>query len=247
MYQIRCQYWENPHWEPGASIPVDFESQIRIHKIYIPENLNQIPNYFELLSIEEKIRANKYIQLKDSQRFIIARGILKQLASQYLHIPASEITICIGPNKKPYIRSSSIKPLDYNISHSGNWIIIAFGLGNFGIDIEQIQTTFNYESLLPVCFSQIEQDYITNHSISRELFYRLWTRKESMVKATARGLDDNLPLLTCLDGEWELFDQFSNGQNWHVGTFPLDADHLSSISFTEGNKNILFIEQDISI
>lgn len=247
MSSIHCQYLENPQWELGNSKPIDFESEIRIHKIYIPDHVSAIPFYFGLLDDSEKKRAKNYLQAKDGQRFIIARGILKVLASQYLGIAALEVVIKVGANKKPFISVTSSTQLDYNISHSGNWILIAFGYGNIGIDVEEIQSSFNYESLLPVCFSQVEQECIHDYANPRVMFYRLWTRKESLVKATSKGLDDHLPLLTCLDGEWELLERFGHGLFWQTKSFTLDDHHVASISFSDSKKNILFIEQDIRI
>ncbi len=247
MSSIKCQYLEKPQWKLGNRDLYDFESEIRVHRFFIPSYLSTIPSCFILLNEEEKKRANNYLQQKDSQRFIIARGLLKTWASQYLGIPAKELEIIIGANKKPFITSASSLKLEYNISHSGNWIIMAFGIGSLGIDVEQIQTSFNFESLLPACFSNEEQSYIQTNTNSRELFYRLWTRKESFVKATSRGLDETLPQLICLDGEWELLSHFSMGNSWKVWSFDLDQDHVASLTFAEGKKNILFMEQDIAI
>lgn len=246
MSNIKCQYLEKPQWKLGDTGLFNVDLEIRVHRFFIPSYLSAIPSCFMLLNEEEKKRANNYLQQKDSQRFIIARGLLKICASQYLGIPAKAIEINIGTNKKPFIQSTSSLKLDYNISHSGNWIMMVFGIGALGIDVEQIQTSFNFESLLPACFSKDEQNYIQTNSNSRELFYRLWTRKESFVKATSRGLDETLPQLICLDGEWELLKQFSLGLSWKILSFALDHEHVASLSFAEGKKNILFMEQDIA-
>ena len=245
MSRIFCQNLNNPKWIHDNQGNPNFDTEIRIHGCFIPNYLKDIQANYELLNEAERKRADKYHQLKDSQRFIIARGLLKKTASLYLGVPATEILINIGTNKKPFISSSSILKLEYNLSHAGNWITMAFGLVAIGIDVEQIQADFNYESLLPICFSSLEQDYIQNKPNSRELFYRLWTRKESFVKATSKGLDDNLPFLTCLDGEGALLGQFNDGQSWEIWSFPLDQDHVASISFADRKKNILFVQQDI--
>jgi 4'-phosphopantetheinyl transferase len=245
MSRIFCQYLNNPKWIYQNQDKTDFDTEIRVHGCFIPNYVKNIHAYYEVLNEAERKRANKYHQQKDKQRFIIARGLLKKTASLYLGVPVPEIQINVGANKKPFISSSSILKLEYNLSHAGNWIIMAFGLGTIGIDVEQMQADFNYESLLPVCFSSLEQDYIQNKPNSRELFYRLWTRKESFVKATSKGLDDNLPFLTCLEGEGALLDQFNDGRSWEIWSFPLDQDHVASISFADRKKNILFIQQDI--
>ncbi|HQR94691.1 MAG TPA: 4'-phosphopantetheinyl transferase superfamily protein, partial [Sediminibacterium sp.] len=240
-----CHFLNNPQWELGNKTVTDFESQIRIHSFFIPNNLEDLNSCFNLLNEAEIKRAQSYHQLKDSQRFIIARGILKKLASQYLSIPPNEIEINIGTNKKPFIGSNTSIKLDYNISHSGNWIVIAFGFGSIGIDVEQINHSFNYDAILAACFNVEEQKFIQQKPNSTELFYRLWTRKEAFVKATSKGLDNNLPQIICLNGEWELMEHDSLSQSWETLSFSLDLDHVASLSYSGSKKNILFIKQDI--
>jgi hypothetical protein len=84
MSSIICHYLEQPQWGKGLAVPIDFELQIRIHKIFIPDNLDEVVSCFELLDADEKKRANNYLQTKDSQRFIIARGMLKRIVGEYL-------------------------------------------------------------------------------------------------------------------------------------------------------------------
>lgn len=247
MSSIICKSLENLQWNLAEPESIDFESQIRIYRIYIPHYLSAISSLFELLDAAEQKRANNYHQLKDSQRFIIARSSLKILVSQYLNCQAKDVCIKVGANKKPYIFSNATISLEYNISHSGNWIVVAFANQAIGVDVEQIQSSFNFESLLTACFSNLEQNYIQNNANSRALFYRLWTRKESFVKATSKGLDDSLAQLTCLDGKWDLFNQPSLDQEWENWSFTLDQDHVGSICFKSSKKNILFLEQDIAI
>ncbi len=246
MSSVICKFLGNLHWNLAKHESVDFESQIRIHRIYIPQYLGAMSTLFELLDAAEQKRANSYHQLKDSQRFIIARSILKILVSQYLNCQPKDVCIKVGANKKPYLFTNSTVLLEYNISHSGNWIVVAFANDAIGVDVEQIQASFNFESLLTACFSNEEQHYIQNNANSRELFYRLWTRKESFVKATSKGLDDSLSQLTCLDGKWALLKEPSIDQDWENWSFTLDQDHVASICFKEGKKNILFLEQDIA-
>lgn len=246
MSSIICKSLENLQWNLANQESIDFESQIRIHRIYIPQYLGAISSLFKLLDAAEQKRANNYHQLKDSQRFIIARSILKILVSKYLNCQAKDVCIKVGANKKPYFFTNSSVSLEYNISHSGNWIVVAFANEAIGVDVEQIQASFNFESLLTACFSNLEQNHIQNNANSRELFYRLWTRKESFVKATSKGLDDSLSQLTCLDGKWDLLNEPNLDQEWENWSFGLDQDHVGSICFKAGKKNILFLEQDIA-
>ncbi|MCL6443040.1 MAG: 4'-phosphopantetheinyl transferase superfamily protein [Alicyclobacillus sp.] len=79
-------------------------------------------------------------------------------------------------------------PGDFNISHSGDWIVCAVSArGRVGIDVEQI---------LPLEFSTLvhsmsEDERNKLHELPPEefitFFYKLWTLKESFVKAVGTG------------------------------------------------------------
>ena len=242
MSSIHCKYLDTPHWKNRDEDPVSFETQIRIHRIFIPNYLQSIASLLELLEEAEIDRANKYYHVGDNQRFIIARGMLKILAGSYLGIKAKEVILTIGTNTKPFIHHSLPITLEYNVSHSGNWILIAFSNELVGVDVEAIHSSFQYESLLQVCFSSSEQKHIILGPHSRKLFYLLWTRKESFLKATSKGLSDRLPVLPSLNGQWLLQGQDGLGLNWEVTSFSVDQDHVASISFISDKKNKLFIE-----
>ncbi len=241
---IKCQIIANPAWGTLHSNISIHPSNVQIHKCFIPNYLNQIDSFLELLDEAELKRASKYHQKKDSQRFIIARGMLKFIASQYLGIPAAMVKIEVGNNKKPFIDAILSNRLEYNISHSGNWILLAFSLDSIGVDVEQILPSFEFEPLLPGCFSLSEQEKIQSAPDARSKFYLFWTRKESYVKAIAKGLDERLPNIPCLEGEWELVYENNTRKDWQVLSFQLDQEHWASVCFESHTKNILFLEKD---
>lgn len=91
----------------------------------------------------------------------------------------------------PYLRPYLDFNIDFNVSHSGNAVICAFSdEGKIGIDIEQVRE-LEVESL----FSFFHPDERVRLRLAKNpllLFYELWTRKESIIKADGQGL--NIPL-----------------------------------------------------
>lgn len=243
MASISCKILVQPEWKPNQNGFTN--SELRVHKCFIPDHLTKIDDYWLLLNEEEKIRASKYHHKKDSQRFIIARAKLKLIAANYLNLNAKDIKIGIGTNKKPFISIENQQFLEYNIAHSGDWIVLAFSFDSVGIDIEYMSTTFDFESIVSACFSVNEQAFIHNSDNARNVFYLLWTRKESFVKAISIGLDENLPQIPCLDGVWELSSNVKTTYDWQLISFQLDHDYWVSVVCRTDKKNILFVKQDI--
>jgi len=60
-----------------------------------------------------------------------------------------------------------------------------------------------------------------------------WTRKEALTKATAKGLDDNLKDIPCLDGPHSVSTAIvpEVETSWRVNSFEVDEDHVGSVAF----------------
>lgn len=83
------------------------------------------------------------------------------------------------PNGKPYLVHHS--GLFFNLSHSGDYVVLAFSNQEVGVDIQEWRTVSDsvYKRLLHVQES---------NERGRESFFSLWTAKEAFVKCTGEGL-----------------------------------------------------------
>lgn len=86
-------------------------------------------------------------------------------------------------HNRPYLQS---KP-DFNISHSGAYVMCAFSEQNLvGIDIEEIKPLHMND--FKNVFSDEEWKAINTAENSLQQFYSNWTAKESLLKAEGRGI-----------------------------------------------------------
>jgi len=84
---------------------------------------------------------------------------------------------------RPYFNST----IDFNISHSGNMVVCAGVIdGKIGVDIEQLRD-IDIEQLKDE-FCEAEWKRILNHAAPGSESYRLWTRKEAVLKAAGKGM-----------------------------------------------------------
>ena len=84
-------------------------------------------------------------------------------------------------DKKPYIKNC---PYHFNLSHSGDFLLLAVGDTPVGADIEKI--TKIHPKTLEKCFSKEEQGYV--EKVGTDAFFEIWTKKESYVKYTGVGM-----------------------------------------------------------
>lgn len=212
-------------WEDS---PKSTLQSIDLWKIYIPAYLHKMDQLFDLLSPDEKYRAARYHQRKDKNRLVIGRGMLRKILSFYINCPPGEIEFRKGINGKPYMHQPFL--MQFNLSYSYNYIIIGVASEAIGVDVEYINPTFDYDLMLDACFMESEIQAITSSSESRQQFFKFWTRKEALLKATALGLGDYLTEFSCLDGSQPLPPNLATEGSWLVESFMLDHAYWISIA-----------------
>ncbi len=204
---------------------------LNVFLIDIESQVLKLSELYEFLSPEEKIKSKSYRQQKDTERYIISKAYLRLLLSKFLNIEPRRIEFDKNENHKPFLQN--LKDLHFNISHSGNLIAIAFCEYSVGIDVEKIDLLFNYNDIIDRSFSQLERDSIKyNKDNAHKQFYSLWTRKEALVKATGKGIDDRFDEVPSLDGLHTIQTQkISSHLNWTVGTIDFGKDYIVSLAF----------------
>lgn len=225
MSQIFCEQTD-PKWQKEFIRRAD--NQVDIWKVNVQENYSLIPD--NILNKEEVLKAARFLHSKDRESFISRRTALRILLSRYTEIPASEIEFIAGKNKKPELRSE-LNKIRFNVSHSGELILIAISDTAIGVDIERIETSFNYSDILRHSFSEQEINQIEQEADSRDFFFRLWTRKEALAKASSKGLDDELRDIPCLDGLHNIEEELIGlSGNLQLQSFNIDHVYIGSIA-----------------
>lgn len=114
----------------------------------------------------------------------LAAGLLLEKALDDVGISDREIRI--GYDGKPYLASGAIS---FNLSHSGERVMCAVSDMEVGCDVQKIgEVNFKIADRF---FSPSERrllNSIEDESEKIKMFYRLWTLKESYIKAVGTGL-----------------------------------------------------------
>ena len=230
LIKIQIQYLNNLNWLNGSLCDYTMGNNVDIWKVNIASNLHLLNNFLAIMHPEEIVRADRYYHVRDKNRFIISRGALRNILGKYLNIPASSVEFGMGYNKKPHIKNATGNKHYYNMSHSGDWILIAVSNSAIGADTEFINQAYSYKDVLQDNFSSEEIAYISQAS-SIERFFMLWTRKEALTKATGKGLDEDLKQIPCLDGiHLAESGVISSTNDWLVSTFTLNEQYFASVA-----------------
>jgi 4'-phosphopantetheinyl transferase len=169
--------------------------QIKADEIHVwTLDLNQAQGHNELavLSADEQARAQRLVNPLHQTRFIRARYGLRKILSQYTGIAAEAIQFNYTAQKKPFLKSTI--SISFNLSHSDHLAVYGISAGpEIGIDIERVKNSYD-ERVAARYFSAAENQALLNLSTQQRVigFYRLWARKEAVVKALGQGLQMSL-------------------------------------------------------
>ena len=145
-------------------------------------------------SPERKNRADRYRRREDALRCVTADALLR------FALGTDAYTVEKNHDGKPFIKDRP--DFFYNLSHSGQWVVIAFGESEVGVDVEQIRMDADIEAIAGRFFSSEEQQYIhAESSQSRNRFFEVWAGKESYVKFLGTGLKKSMSSFSILSLE----------------------------------------------
>lgn len=153
-------------------------------KIDFTLNKEEFLRLLDNLNGNDKEKILKYKKYEDSLRGLYGKLLLKN------ELKVKELNLSYNQYGKPYIED--MKNTHFNISHSGEWVVLAVDNVPIGIDIQEI-TNIDLK-IAKRFFSSEESEYIysLDEKSRVDAFFKLWSLKEAYVKADGRGL--SLPL-----------------------------------------------------
>ncbi len=188
------------------------------------------------LSLEEKARADRFHFVNDRNRFVVARGLLRELLGKYLQQAPGALEFSYGRHGKPALSvENASSGLCFNLSHSAGLVVYAIAKErNLGIDVEHMKADSAGEDIARRFFSAREvSDLQTLPAETRaEGFFHCWTRKEAYLKATGMGLQ--IPLdsfsVSLLP---EMPAQFLEGvePRWHLAAYHPAEGYVAAVAF----------------
>ncbi len=155
------------------------------HSLFDEQKLTLYKNF---LSKDEVVRANSYLYPPVRDRFIFARGWMRERLKSYCSLDPREISFRYTANKKPYVDL----PVFFNLSHSGEELLLGItNIAPIGVDIEQMRPIEDLFTVAEAVFTDDELATLRSHPQPEHLFFRYWTKKEAVLKAEGSGFLSN--------------------------------------------------------
>jgi 4'-phosphopantetheinyl transferase len=254
-----------PNWITSHTFPQLQYSEIHVWCLSVSNFATNLNQYWQILNHTEQQQAQKFIQTKHQERFIIIHGILRQLLANYLTIEPTKINFTNNEFGKPYLSSigeeitistlsSSRNPCEhegyihFNISHSEDVALLAFSKNLIiGIDVEFKRKNIDAIEIAKRFFTAKEADTIINTSsleLQLECFFNYWTYKEAFVKAIGQGL--NYPLnkfeIDIENLNIHIDDPKYNSINWSLAKIDPNPNYSAAIAIAGDSRNQRFFK-----
>jgi 4'-phosphopantetheinyl transferase len=145
-----------------------------------------------LLSPEELARAERFRFDRHRRRFVVGRAALRRLLADLTGSDPAELPLFAEPAGKPALSGGGPA---FNLSHSEQHLLIGIAVeGRVGVDVEVRKEVGDAMDLARRYFSQDEHAALAALPAEERgtAFLRVWTRKESLLKALGTGL--SMPL-----------------------------------------------------
>ena len=195
-------------------------------KDWKPSSLNLV-QAFKCIQKEERDRILRFHFKDDLKAALIGRLFLRKIINQQFKLKNNEIKLIRNEYGRPSLEiedesiddkifnqnlKSKESNFDFNISHHGAYCVaVAENVRRIGVDVMRIEKRFNrdlddYFRLMNKKFTLNEWNFINSIKLDEERlkrFMRMWTLKESFVKADGCGLTIDLRRLNfiCKTGE----------------------------------------------
>lgn len=154
----------------------------------------------EILSPDERERADRFRFAKDRLHFTLSRAALRTILGLYLESSPKSVRFAHNSFGKPLLVGEAASgPLHFNASNSHELALYAFSAEQeVGVDVEYIRPEFASEEIAGRFFSRRETAALLGLApeLRARAFFDCWTRKEAYIKARGMGL--SLPL-DCFD------------------------------------------------
>jgi 4'-phosphopantetheinyl transferase len=188
---------ESVNWtDPRDGISIN-QDEIHLWKIALDDSSPK-PEvlYNEILSEDEKERADRLRFAEYRERFVTARAYLRKILGTYLNTNPGDIVFEYNEHGKPEIPArSNPRQIQFNLTHSRNLALCALTIDSaVGVDLEFARQVMRPEKILERFFHEGERNYYDSQprTMKTLTFFKLWTIREAYSKAVGTGFSSQL-------------------------------------------------------
>lgn len=141
------------------------------------------------LSAAERRRRDAFFDARAGDRWGRVRGVLRELLGAYSGQPPAALHFALSAYGKPALPGR----VSFSVAHTGGLALYAVARGiRVGIDVERIDPARASLLVADAFMSAAESEHLRTcrDDVRAREFFRLWTRREALIKARGTGWFD---------------------------------------------------------
>jgi len=207
------------------------ESSERVATVLWSADLDQLPCRRDLLSSDERERAQRFGSPQLRNRYIAGRAWVRSVIGLELGVPAVDLRFRYLEFGKP-VPDHAPGVLDFSLAHSGERALLAIGPpGGLGVDVERAVTGAYEPTSACLILSPDELRWIETSAEPDLAFLRCWVRKEAYAKVGGMGMDRYLTALTLTGSGPDVDDTGFDIVDLHI-----DASLVAAVALPAGRS-----------
>jgi 4'-phosphopantetheinyl transferase len=185
-----------PNWDVAPADLWIEGHDVHVWRILPVVSPDKLSGFLRLLQPDELRRFDSFYRDENRFEYLWAHGALRTILSRYLRILPAQIQFATNYYGRPYVANPTVEsPVFFSLSHTEGLAMLAVSrMEAVGLDVERCREMADLDAIVANHFSGNELLKISSlNSLERQqCFFRCWTRKEAVVKATGFGLSLNL-------------------------------------------------------
>jgi len=188
--------------------------------------------YWSLLSFAEQQAAQKKANLYLRDQAILSYALRRNKLAAFLNTDPRQLIFHLTANKKPMLVDAQ---LHFNVSHTEHYFALLINKHHaVGVDIESLQRSVDFLALAKRFFSVTEIKFLEQAADKKNIFFRLWTAKEALLKASGVGLEKLAECALFVDAQGHLQTTAKDFQAWQLETLTFYDELLLTAAIPRG-------------
>lgn len=162
---------------------------MKVHIVKLENDIDEelFNEFLKYVSDKKAEKILRYRHKKDQLRSLIGDVLIRNILCDELSINNENLEFATNSYGKPYLKNYN---KNFNISHSGDYVVGVVDSDLVGIDIEEIKPMDDMFDIAKSFFTETENKWLESlHEDKKVLgFYKIWTAKESYLKLLGVGL-----------------------------------------------------------
>jgi 4'-phosphopantetheinyl transferase len=168
------------------------DAEVHIWRTRLDSPTTNLSALMQILSPDERQRAERLLRLHDRVYFVAGRGVLREILARYLRVKPAHLRFEYGALGKPHLAPEwEAAGLCFNLSHAGGLALYAVTRRReVGVDVERVRDDICVRAVIAGFCAPQEETVIQSlpAEMRRASLFACWSRREAFLKALGCGL-----------------------------------------------------------